>query len=223
MPTQRSTVRRLPERGSYDFESLYRVLDEGFLCHLGFVVDGQPFVIPTSYGRDGEKLYIHGSAASRMLRHLAQGHPMTMCVTLLDGLVLARSGFHHSMNYRSAVVYGTGRLVEDAEEKMRALLVISEHIVPGRWAEVRGPSDQEMKATAVIRLAVEDFSVKVRSGPPKDEPEDYSLPVWAGVLPLRMTTGEPVPDPEMKRPPEVPGYVRTYKRKRKADSSLRSE
>jgi nitroimidazol reductase NimA-like FMN-containing flavoprotein (pyridoxamine 5'-phosphate oxidase superfamily) len=213
MRTQRSTVRRLPERGSYDFESLYRVLDEGFLCHLGFVVDGQPFVIPTSYGRDDEKLYVHGSAASRMLRHLAQGHAMTACVTLLDGLVLARSGFHHSMNYRSAVVYGTGRLVEDAEEKMRALLVISEHIVPGRWAEVRGPNAQEMKATAVIRLEVEDFSVKVRSGPPKDEPEDYSLPVWAGVLPLRMTAGEPQADPKMEHAAEVPEYVRKYSRK----------
>lgn len=209
-PTSRTQVRRLPERGSYDRESLNAVLDEGFLCHLGFAVDGQPFVIPTSYGRDGEKLYIHGSAASRMLRHLAQGHPMCATVTLLDGLVLARSGFHHSMNYRSAVVFGSGMLVQDTEEKMRALEVISEHIVPGRWAEVRGPSAAEMKATAVIRLEVEDFSVKVRSGPPKDEPEDYALPVWAGVLPLKLAPGEPVGDKGVSA--EVPGYVRNYRR-----------
>lgn len=215
-PTQRSSVRRLPERGHYDHESLYAVLDEGLICHLGFVVDGQPFVIPTGYGRDGEKLYIHGSAASRMLRHLANGHPMSVCVTLLDGMVLARSGFHHSMNYRSAIVYGTGTLVQDPEEKMRALLVISEHLIPGRWAEVRGPSEQEMKATSVIRLQIEDFSVKVRSGPPKDEPEDYALPVWAGVLPLTMTAGEPEADPQMEHAAEVPEYVKTYSRKRPA-------
>jgi hypothetical protein len=211
-PTQRSSVRRLPERGSYDHQSLYAVLDEGLICHLGFVVDGQPFVIPTGYGRDGDKLYIHGSVASRMLRHLAQGHPMSVCVTLLDGLVLARSGFHHSMNYRSVVVFGKGRLVEDAEEKMRALLVISEHLVPGRWAEVRGPNDKELKATSVIRLEIEDFSVKTRSGPPKDEAEDYALPVWAGVLPLTMTTGAPQADPQMRHAAQVPEYVKKYRR-----------
>lgn len=212
MPTQRSTVRRLPERGSYDYESLNAVLDEGLICHLGFVVDGQPFVIPTGYGRDGEKLYVHGSAASRMLRHLAQGHPMTACVTLLDGLVLARSGFHHSMNYRSAVVFGKGTLVEEPEEKMHALVVISEHLVPGRWAELRGPNPQEMKATSVIRLEIEDFSVKVRSGPPKDDDEDYDLPIWAGVLPLQMTAGEPIPDPKLRHAAEIPVYVKRYAR-----------
>jgi nitroimidazol reductase NimA-like FMN-containing flavoprotein (pyridoxamine 5'-phosphate oxidase superfamily) len=195
-PTPRTQVKRLPERGVYERAEIYKILDEGFLCHAGFVVDGQPFVIPTGYGRAGDKLYIHGSAASRMLRSLADGVKVCVTVTLVDGLVLARSAFHHSMNYRSVVVLGTATLVEDREQKLAALRAISEQIVPGRWDEVRQPNEQELKATKVLCLQLEEVSAKVRTGPPHDEREDYELPIWAGVLPLRLAQQAPVPDTE---------------------------
>ena len=212
IPTERTQVTRLPERGVYDREEIYKILDEGFLCHAGFTVDGQPFVIPTGYGRSGDRLYLHGSAASRMLRSLAGGIKVCVTVTLVDGLVLARSAFHHSMNYRSVVVLGTAMLVENREEKLAALHAISDQIIRGRWEEVRQPTEQELKATSVLTLPLLEVSAKVRTGPPKDEAEDYQLPVWAGVLPLRLVPGTPIPDPRDREEKKLPAYVSTYSR-----------
>ena len=212
MPTARTRVVRESERGMYDRETVYRILDEGFLCHVGFSVDGQPFVIPTSYGRDGKNLYIHGSAASRMLRQLRDGVQVCITVTLLDGLVLARSIFNHSMNYRSVVILGKATLVEDPAEKLAALHVLSEHIIPHRWDDVRQPNERELKATSVLRLPIEEFSAKVRQGPVVDDPEDYSFPTWAGVLPLEMKVGEPINDPKLEQGRGAPEYVRGYSR-----------
>lgn len=196
--TDRTTLKRLPKRGSYDREVVHGILDQAFLCHVGFVVDGQPFVIPTGYGRDGDNLYIHGSAASRMLRSLDRGIDVCVTVTLLDGLVLARSAFHHSMNYRSVVILGKASIVDDEEEKMRALLTISENIIRGRWDEVRTPTPSEMKATSVMRIPLIEVSAKIRTGPPIDDEEDYDLDVWAGVLPLHLVPGEPIADARLK-------------------------
>jgi uncharacterized protein len=210
-PTKRTQVARLPKRGDYSEGTIYSILDEGFLCHVGFVVDGQPFVIPTGYGRSGETLYIHGSAASRMLRTLAAGVEVCVTVTLLDGLVLARSAFHHSMNYRSVVLFGTANLVEADEEKIEALRVISEQIVPGRWADVRWPTEQELKATKVLALPISEASAKVRTGPPLDDEEDYALNIWAGVLPFSVHTETPVPDPRLTTEAQpVPSYLLDY-------------
>jgi hypothetical protein len=208
--TERTRVRRLPKRGVYDREAIYAILDEALLCHVGFIVDGAPVVIPTIHWRDGDKLYFHGSSASRMLRTLRGGVEACVTVTLLDGLVLARSSFHHSMNYRSAVIFGTATLVEDREEAMRALDVLVEHVVPGRSKEVRGPNEIELKATMVLAMPIEEGSAKVRTGGPVDDEEDYSLPVWAGVLPLKMVAGEAVPDVGVTT--GVPEYVRKYGR-----------
>jgi uncharacterized protein len=208
MPTARTRVVREPHRGVYDRETVYRILDEGFLCHIGFVVDGQPYVIPTSYGRKDANLYIHGSAASRLLRNLQGGAPLCMTVTLLDGLVLARSVFNHSMNYRSVVILGKATLVDSPEEKLEGLRTISEHIIPGRWADVRQPNERELKQTSVLRLLIEEFSAKVRTGPPIDDEEDYSFPTWAGVLPLEMKAGEPIDDPRVKPGSQLPTYLR---------------
>jgi hypothetical protein len=207
----RTRVVREPERGVYDRAVVNQILDEGFICHVGFSVEGQPFVIPTSYGRSGEVLYIHGSAASRMLRRASEGIPVCVTVTLLDGLVLARSIFNHSMNYRSVVVLGTATAVEDPEEKIRALRLLSEHIIPGRWEEVRQPNERELKATTVLRVPINEFSAKVRQGPPVDDEEDYSFPVWAGILPMKMKIGEPLTD-DRARGFEVPRCVREYRR-----------
>ncbi len=194
LPTERTQVKRLPKRAVYDQAQVHAILDEAFICHVGFVVDGQPYVIPTGYARSGDKLYIHGSAASRMLRALGEGAPLCVEVTLVDGLVLARSAFHHSMNYRSVVVLGQGRLVTDPTEKNDALACFTNHIVPGRWEEVRVPNEQELKATTVLAMDLNEVSAKVRTGPPIDDEEDYAIPVWAGVVPLRTEVGEPVPD-----------------------------
>jgi nitroimidazol reductase NimA-like FMN-containing flavoprotein (pyridoxamine 5'-phosphate oxidase superfamily) len=193
-PTHRSQVRRLPKRGVYDKAQVRAILDEGFVCHAGFVVDGQPYVIPTGYGRAGDLIYIHGSAASRMLRTFDSGVDVCVTVTLIDGFVLARSAFHHSMNYRSVVVLGRARPVTDREEKLAALRAITNHIVPGRWEEVRPPTEQELKATSVLALPLEEVSAKVRTGGPIDDEEDYALPVWAGVVPLRQQVGDLIPD-----------------------------
>ena len=212
--TQRTRVVREPDRGVYDRETAYRILDEAFLCHVGFVVDGQPFVIPTSFGRKDAILYIHGSAASRMLRQMKQGVPVCITVTLLDGLVLARSVFNHSMNYRSVVILGKATLVDNPEEKLAALRVLSEHILPGRWDDARRPNERELKATSVLRVPIEEFSSKVRSGPPIDDEEDYSFPTWAGVIPLEMTVGTTINDPRLDHGRTVPEYVRSYSRKR---------
>jgi nitroimidazol reductase NimA-like FMN-containing flavoprotein (pyridoxamine 5'-phosphate oxidase superfamily) len=212
-PTPRTRLVREADRAVYDREAAYRILDEGFLCHVGFVADGQPFVIPTSYGRKDASLYIHGSAASRMLRQMKDGVPVCVTITLLDGLVLARSIFNHSMNYRSVVVLGKATLVDDPQEKIGALQLISEHILPGRWADARQPNERELKATSVLRLPIEEFSAKVRMGPPIDDEEDYSFPTWAGVVPLEMKTGEPIDDPRLDPAREVPNYARHYLRR----------
>lgn len=214
MPTARTRVVREADRAVYDRETIYRILDEGFLCHVGFAIDGQPFVIPTSYGRKNARLYIHGSAASRMLRH-AQKDGVAVCitVTLLDGLVLARSVFNHSMNYRSVVVLGKATLVDDPEEKLAALRVLSEHILPGRWDDSRGPNERELKATSVLRVPIEEFSAKVRVGPAIDDEEDYAFPTWAGVVPLEMVAGKPIDDARLLAGKAVPDYVRNYTRR----------
>ena len=211
-PTERTQVKRLPKRGAYDRETVFKILDEAFVCHVGFVVDGQPYVIPTNYGRAGETIYLHGSAASRMLRSLSGGIPVCVTVTLVDGLVLARSAFHHSANYRSVVMLGTARLVDDPAEKMEALRVFTEHIMKGRWDDIRQPNEQELKGTTVLALPMEEVSAKLRTGGPIDDEEDYALPVWAGVLPLPVTPAEPIPDTRLNAETPVPNYMRGYKR-----------
>ena len=213
MPTPRTRVVRESDRGVYDRDAINRILDEGFLCHVGFIVDGQPFVIPTSYGRNGDVLYIHGSAASRMLRNLDRGIPVCVTVTLLDGLVLARSVFNHSMNYRSVVILGTATLIGHPEEKLSALFTLSEHILPERWDDSRQPNERELKATSVLRIPIDEFSAKIRVGPPIDDEPDYAFPTWAGVIPLDTTVGTPIRDERCER--EVPEYLRNYSRKRK--------
>jgi hypothetical protein len=204
---------REPQRAVYDREAVNEILDEAFLCHVGFTVDGQPFVIPTSYGRDGDVLYIHGSAASRMLRNLDKDVAVCITVTLLDGLVLARSVFNHSMNYRSVVILGTATLVDDAAEKLAALRALSEHIIPGRWDDSRQPNEKELKATSVLRLPITEFSAKVRVGPPVDDEEDYSFPTWAGVIPLDVTVVTAIRDERCEQ--ELPGYLKNYSRQAK--------
>ena len=211
-PTSRTTLRRLPDRGRFDRPTVYAILDEALNCHVGFAADGQPFVIPTIHARVEDHLYVHGSAASRMLKTLKGGVPVCLTVTLLDGLVLARSAFHHSMNYRSVMVLGDAQAVTDETEKWDALEAIVEHVAPGRWAEVREPSAKEMAGTLVLRLPIEEASAKVRTGPPIDDEEDYALECWAGVLPMRLVPGTPVPDPRLPegRPvaPSVAAYAR---------------
>jgi nitroimidazol reductase NimA-like FMN-containing flavoprotein (pyridoxamine 5'-phosphate oxidase superfamily) len=211
-PSGRTRVVREAQRAVYDRDAIYRILDEAFICHVGFVVDGQPFVIPTSYGRVGDTLYIHGSAASRMLRSLDQGIPLCVTVTLLDGLVLARSIFNHSMNYRSVVILGTAEVVQDPQEKLAALHALSEHILPGRWAESRQPNEKELKATFALRLPINEFSAKVRQGPPTDDEEDYAFRTWAGVVPLNIVPGTPIADDRCDPNISVPAYVSAYTR-----------
>src|SRR5260370_10355511 len=193
-PTDRTQVRRLPKRGAYDKQQVHAILDEGYLCHVGFVVDGQPYVIPTLYVRREGQIYIHGSAASRMLRTLDEGASVCVTVTLVDGFVLARSAFHHSMNYRSVVVLGKARLVADPAEKREAMHHFTNHMVPGRLEEVRQPNEQELKATTVLVLPLDTDSPQIRTGSPLDDNEDYALPVWAGVVPVRTELGKPLPD-----------------------------
>ena len=214
IPSPRTRLIREPDRAVYDRAAVYEILDEGFICHVGLMVDGQPFVIPTGYGRVGDNVYIHGSAASRMLRRVDEGVPVCVTVTLLDGLVLARSIFNHSMNYRSVVILGTAVAVTDEKEKLEALRLLSEHILPGRWAESRQPNDKELKATLVMRLPIEEFSAKVRKGPPIDDEEDYEFPTWAGVIPLEIVAGKPVNDPRLDPGREVPAYAQHYSRKK---------
>ncbi len=210
--TGRTTLKRLPKRGSYDRAGMYRILDEALVCHVGFVGETTPVVIPTAYGRDGDTLLLHGSAAGRMLRTVAGGVDVCVTVMLVDGLVLARSAFHHSINYRSVVIFGRARLVEDATAKRDALRAITEHIVPGRWAHVREPSAQELKGTLVLALPLVEASVKTRTGPPIDDEEDYARAVWAGELPLRLVPQTPVADARLGVALEPPSYVRAYRR-----------
>jgi len=206
--TDRTRVHRLPERGHYDRATIHAILDEALICHVGFVVEGRPVVIPTIHARVGDHLYFHGSPAAGMLRTLRGGVDACVTVTLLDGLVLARSAFHSSMNYRSVVVFGKAEEVSDREEKLRVLEALVEHVCPGRSADARGPSEMELKQTLVLRVPIAEASAKIRTGPPKDDAEDYALPIWAGVLPLALTPGPPVPDNEVA----IPEYVLRYRR-----------
>ena len=210
--TDRTKLKRLPKRGHFDRETVYAILDEGFICHVGFASEGQPVVIPTGYARVDDQLYIHGSQASRMLRTLSGGVDVCVTVTLIDGLVLARSAFHHSMNYRSVVIFGRAKLIEDRDEKIAALIALSEHIIRGRWADVREPTEQEMRATTVLSLPLVEASAKIRTGPPLDDEEDYDLPIWAGIIPLRLEAGEPIRDPRLADGIPAPQYARDYKR-----------
>jgi hypothetical protein len=211
-PTSRTTVKRLPKRGSYERTDVEKILDEGLVCQVGFAVDGQPYVIPTAYGRVDDTLYIHGSPASRMLRTLKGGVNVCVSVTLLDGLVLARSAFHHSMNYRSVVLFGTATVVDDADEKMEALRAFTEHVIPGRWDEVRPPTPQELAGTLVLSLPLTEASAKIRSGPPVDDEADYAIPVWAGEIPLRVVAQMPVNDPKLSPDIPLPDAVKQYGR-----------
>ncbi|HXW14437.1 MAG TPA: pyridoxamine 5'-phosphate oxidase family protein [Terriglobia bacterium] len=212
-PTERTQVHRLPKRGVYDREAVYGILDEGLVCHVGFVVDGMPVVIPTGYGRKDDMLYIHGSTASRMFRALGEGADVCITVTLLDGLVLARSAFHHSMNYRSVVIFGKATVLNDPPAKQEALRVFVGHVAPGRLQEIRQPTDKELQVTAVLAIPLEEVSAKVRTGPPIDDEADYTLPVWAGVIPFELAPQTPLPDDLLPREIAVPEYIRKYSRK----------
>jgi nitroimidazol reductase NimA-like FMN-containing flavoprotein (pyridoxamine 5'-phosphate oxidase superfamily) len=207
LKTPRTKLRRLPARGRHDRETLHAILDEGLVCHLGFVHDGKPAVIPTLHARVGDALYLHGSAASRALRTLSQGVDVCLTVTLVDGLVLARSAFHHSINYRSAVIYGTAHAVTDPDEKTTALEAFTEKVLPGRWEHVRWPNRQELKATSVLVLPIEEASAKIRTGPPIDDDEDHALDVWAGVVPLETRARAPQPDELLRAGIGVPEHV----------------
>jgi nitroimidazol reductase NimA-like FMN-containing flavoprotein (pyridoxamine 5'-phosphate oxidase superfamily) len=210
--TERTRLRRIPKRGHFDRETIYAILDEAFICHVGFVAGGQPYVIPTGFARIGDTLLIHGSSASRMLRNIAEGIDVCVTVTILDGLVLARSAFNHSMNYRSVVVLGKASAITGDDEKNEALLALSEHFIRGRWDEVRPPTALELKATTVLSLPLDEASAKVRGGDPVDDDEDYDLDVWAGVLPMRIVTGEPIPDAKLKEGIDVSPSVKNYRR-----------
>ena len=210
--TERTTLKRLPKRGVYDRQLVYGILDEGFICHVGFAVEGQPFVIPTGYARVDEQLFIHGSQVSRMLRTLSSGIDVCVAVTLVDGLVLARSAFHHSINYRSVVMFGRATIVDDREAKLAALFAFSEQVIPGRWNDVREPTEQELRATTVLSLPLVEVSAKVRTGPPIDDDEDYALNVWAGVLPLKIEAGAPISDPRLPETITPPSYTLKYSR-----------
>jgi uncharacterized protein len=211
-PTERTRVIREPQRGVYDRETIYRILDEGLVCHVGFSVDAQPFVIPTLYARVGDAIYFHGSAASRMLRGVTGGVPVCVTVTLTDGLVLARSVFNHSMNYRSVVALGKASLLEAPAEKFEALHAFTEKILPGRWEDARQPNEKELKATSILKLPLTEVSAKIRSGPVQDDEEDYALPVWAGIVPLHVQAGTPMRDERCDPAIPTPAYAADYKR-----------
>lgn len=207
---ERSQVKRLAKRAVYDRATIDAILDEGLICHVGFVADGQPFVIPTIHVRIGDSIYLHGSPASRMLQALSRGGEACITVTLVDGLVLARSAFHHSMNYRSAVLFGRGLAVDDDGQKTEILRCLAEHLIRGRWPDVRAPNEKELKQTLVVGVPIDEASAKVRTGPPLDDEEDYALPIWAGVLPLRLTASAPIADPRLPTGLAAPGYARDY-------------
>jgi hypothetical protein len=217
IPTKRTQVQRLPRRGVYEREAVYSILDEGLVCHVGFVEDSKPVVIPTGYARQDDTLYIHGSNASRMFRALGKGADVCVTVTLVDGLVLARSAFHSSMNYRSVVIFGKATVLDDPAAKREALHAFTEHVARGRWQEIRQPTEKELQVTTVLAIPLEEVSAKVRTGPPVDDEEDYGLPVWAGVLPLELTPQSPHPDERLPSGAAIPEYVRKYSRRRGKD------
>lgn len=210
--THRSKLRRKPERGRYERSVIYEIIDEALLCHVGFVQDGQPYVIPTTHARQEHNILLHGSRASRLMRHIEAGHEVCIAITLLDGLVLARSAYHHSMNYRSVVLFGRGVPLREEKAKLRGLEAISEHVLPGRWANARKPNQKELNTTSVVSIPIEDASAKIRTGPPVDEAGDDALPVWAGVLPIEQRILEPVDDPDLGPEISVPEYVLNYLR-----------
>ena len=212
--TERTRIRRIPKRGLYDKDAIYRILDEALVCHVGFVEDHQPLVIPMNYARRGDTLILHGASASRLLNYVRAGRPVCVTVTLLDGLVLARAVYHHAMNYRSVVVFGRGRLIESEQEKLEALEVVTEHILQGRWQDARKPNRQELDATAVVSIAIESASAKVRTGPPADDEDDYRLPVWAGVVPIQQQALTPESDPRLRTDICVPPSISHYRRTR---------
>lgn len=211
----KTRIKRLPARGHYDKETIYEILDEALICHVGFVENGQPHVIPTNFARVDNTIILHGAKASRLLKHVEAGHPVCLEVTIVDGLVLARSVFHHSVNYRSVVLFGTGYAIEDEAEKMSALQAVTEHLIPGRWNDARLPNEKELQATRVVGLRIDEASAKVRVGPPGDEDEDYGLPVWAGVLPLQEIPLSPIRDEVQPADIPLPDYVAAYSRKQK--------
>ena len=211
-PSSRIEVRRLPDRASYDRVLIDSILDEALICHVGFVHEDTPVVIPTIHARVGDTLYFHGSPASRMLRGMRSGTTISVNATLLDGLVVARAAFHNSMNYRSVVLFGEPRIVDDRDEKLRALEAVTEHVLPGRWADSRPMSDKEMEATLVAAVSIDEASAKARFGGPVDDPHDYALPIWAGVIPLRLAPEDPIPDPQQRVAVPIPGYVADFRR-----------
>ena len=213
--TTLNTVKRVPKRGIYDKETVYAIVDDALICHVSFVYEGRPIIIPTIHARDGDNLLLHGATSSRMLKHIATGADLAIAVTHLDGLVLARSVFHHSMNYRSAVLFGKGQLIEDPEEKMKALEIFTEKLIPHRWDDARQPSAKEEKATHIVSIPIESASAKVRVGPPGDDDEDYALDVWAGVLPMQTVFGKLEADPLLKEGVDVPTYVVDYANSRR--------
>ena len=210
--TKRNTIKRLPKRGYYDRQTIFRILDEALICHVGFVDGGQPCVIPINFARVGDTIVMHGAKASRLLKHIQAGHSICVEATIVDGLVLARSVFHHSVNYRSVVVFGTGCLVKDEQQKLAALEAVTEHLIPGRWKEARRPNAKELNATSVVSIRIDAASAKVRVGPPVDEEEDYALPVWAGILPLPQIPLAPVRDERQSEDIALPGYLANYTR-----------
>lgn len=210
--TQRSTIRRIPKRGSQERELIYSILDEALVAHVGFISNNQPFVIPMAYGREGDRLYLHGSPVSRLLKTLERGVDVCFTVTILDALVVARSLFHHSMNYRSVVLFGKATLLNSEGEKMKALRAFTEHMIPGRWQDARIPSDRKLKGTTVLSMPIDEGSAKVRTGQPQDDPQDYSLPIWAGELPLKLTAGVAIPDPQLRSGIEIPQNLVNYHR-----------
>lgn len=210
--TKRNQVKCKPDRGRYDKATIYPIVDEALFCHVGFVVDGQPYVIPTLHARQGDRLLLHGAKGSRMLKAIQTGEALCITITLLDGLVLARSVFHHSINYRSVVLFGRGELIEGEEEKRAALEIFTERMIRGRWGEAKRPMPQELDATAVVAVPIESASAKIRMGPPIDDERDYDLPVWAGVLPIRQAVGSPQGDPRLKEGIPLPPSVIAYQR-----------
>jgi nitroimidazol reductase NimA-like FMN-containing flavoprotein (pyridoxamine 5'-phosphate oxidase superfamily) len=206
-PTDQNRVRRIPKRGHYDAETIYGIVDAALICHVSFVQEGQPFIIPTLHARDGDSILLHGASTSRLLQHAGAGHPLCIAVTMVDALVLARSVFDHSVNYRSVVIFGRGRLVEDESAKYAALERFTDKLLPGRWADARLPTATEMKATAVVRVEIENASAKIRTGPPGDEEADLALPVWAGLLPIHTSYGTLEPAPDLLAGIPVPGYL----------------
>ncbi len=214
VPTERTKLKRLPKRGNFQPETIYQILDEAFVCHVGFIIDGQPFVVPTAFARVADDLLIHGSAASRMLRAMSTEIEVCVTVTLIDGLVLARSAFHHSMNYRSVMIFGKAKVVSDEREKFEALRAFTEHLVPNRWSEIRPPNEKELKATLVLSISLQEASAKIRTGNPIDDAEDYAMDVWAGVIPLKLAAGKPIDDEQLKAGISVPEYAFDYDRQK---------